>query len=226
MDQLYKKILQGTYPSLPTRYSNELSSIVKVCLQQSPQSRPTCEKLLQMEGLTKKLIDSLRMNDVETNKNLMGTIKLDRNQKVLQQHLPKSSYSRHNSRKKDEKRNVTSQQSSREKDVIISGSQKESKNEHMKAEKPKRENKPLLISEANISPKEKPISKNDPYMLKLSIPSQKEKQIIINVHTKEPYISPRDISLNRKEQILTPKNDHRQQVIKDENRALYEHTKE
>jgi NIMA (never in mitosis gene a)-related kinase len=42
MQGLYKKVLAGFYPDLPRSYSFELSSIIKVLLQQNPSNRPTC----------------------------------------------------------------------------------------------------------------------------------------------------------------------------------------
>jgi hypothetical protein len=53
------------------------------------------------------------------NPNLIGTIKLDRNLKVLQQHLPKPSYSRQENRKNIAQRNITSQQTVRNNEPVL-----------------------------------------------------------------------------------------------------------
>lgn len=42
MEGLYKRVMKGSYPRVPSRYSFELSSIIKCLLQTDPRLRPSC----------------------------------------------------------------------------------------------------------------------------------------------------------------------------------------
>jgi serine/threonine protein kinase len=42
MSGLYKKVLKGMYPKIPTQFSNDLSNMLRMLLQISPICRPTC----------------------------------------------------------------------------------------------------------------------------------------------------------------------------------------
>lgn len=42
MQGLYKKVIRGMYPELPTPYSADLKSLVRTLLQVNPTLRPTC----------------------------------------------------------------------------------------------------------------------------------------------------------------------------------------
>jgi NIMA (never in mitosis gene a)-related kinase len=46
MDLLYKKVLGGQYPPIPSSYSNELATVISAMLQIIPQKRPSCDHLL------------------------------------------------------------------------------------------------------------------------------------------------------------------------------------
>jgi NIMA (never in mitosis gene a)-related kinase len=58
MQGLYKKVLRGIYPKIPTAYSNELALLIKSLIQVSPNLRPSCDKILDMPSI-KKRIDKL-----------------------------------------------------------------------------------------------------------------------------------------------------------------------
>ena len=45
MQNLYKKVLRGMYPKIPSTYSQSLSGVVKSLLQVSSSIRPTCGTL-------------------------------------------------------------------------------------------------------------------------------------------------------------------------------------
>ena len=91
MQQLYKKIIQGSFPNIPSRYSYDLNCLIKMCLQLRPEVRPTCDSILQMEQVNKKLTETLKKFG-SNSPNLISTIKFDRNVKVLQKRLPKPMY--------------------------------------------------------------------------------------------------------------------------------------
>ena len=43
MNGLFKKILKGQYPPIPSHYSMELRSVIKSLVQVNAASRPTCD---------------------------------------------------------------------------------------------------------------------------------------------------------------------------------------
>ena len=90
MRGLYTKVLKGIYPSLPARYSNDLSTMIKIMLQVDPSKRPTTEDLLKLPLLRKRNIEN--SDEVMESEHLLGTIKLPRNLKQLTDRLPKSQY--------------------------------------------------------------------------------------------------------------------------------------
>lgn len=44
MQGLYKRVVKGVYPKIPTHFSQDLSNILKYMIQVSPQMRPNCGK--------------------------------------------------------------------------------------------------------------------------------------------------------------------------------------
>ena len=46
MEELFKKVIRGFYPRPPPEYSNELSVVLKLCLQVAPHLRSSCDKIL------------------------------------------------------------------------------------------------------------------------------------------------------------------------------------
>ena len=62
MQGLYKKVLKGVYPKIPSIFSNELAQIIKMLIQVQPQARPDCEKILEFP-IVKKKIDRLFPDD-------------------------------------------------------------------------------------------------------------------------------------------------------------------
>jgi NIMA (never in mitosis gene a)-related kinase len=42
MQGLYKKVIKGVYPKIPTHYSQDLSAVIKFMLQVAPNMRPNC----------------------------------------------------------------------------------------------------------------------------------------------------------------------------------------
>ena len=43
---LYKRIMAGYYPRIPSIYSNELSEVISSLLKQDPKDRPSASELL------------------------------------------------------------------------------------------------------------------------------------------------------------------------------------
>lgn len=55
MQGLYKKVLRGIYPKVPNVFSNELAQTIKQMVQVAPQMRPSCDKILDMPIIKKKI---------------------------------------------------------------------------------------------------------------------------------------------------------------------------
>lgn len=54
MEGLFETVTNGIYPPIPSFYSKELSSVIKLMLQQNPANRPSTDKLLKSSLLLRK----------------------------------------------------------------------------------------------------------------------------------------------------------------------------
>jgi NIMA (never in mitosis gene a)-related kinase 1/4/5 len=43
MEGLYKKVIRGFYPKIPSQYSQDLSNTIRALLQVNPKLRPNCD---------------------------------------------------------------------------------------------------------------------------------------------------------------------------------------
>jgi len=57
MNELFKKIINGTYHKIPSKYSSDLSTVIASLLQVSSDKRPTCQQLLKNHRLQKYIED-------------------------------------------------------------------------------------------------------------------------------------------------------------------------
>lgn len=89
MNELYKRVLSGKYPKIPSEYSRDLSTIISTLLKVKPSERPSCEQILHMPAVEEHMPDG---EENEGNAELLNTIKIPRNFKLLQGKLPKSQY--------------------------------------------------------------------------------------------------------------------------------------
>lgn len=89
MQGLCKKVMKGAYPSIPSRYSKDLNTMIATLLNVSASKRPSCSQILHMPACESHLLDE---ETYEINKELLNTIKLPRNLKHLNNRLPKSQY--------------------------------------------------------------------------------------------------------------------------------------
>ena len=110
MNELYTKVTVGRYPDIPKHFSKELSKVIGLCLNVNPLMRPSAEELAAMpelglvdpieaaneRDLARKARSKIHKRSASENQqkvNLLGTIKLPRNLKQLNQGLlPKSNY--------------------------------------------------------------------------------------------------------------------------------------
>ena len=94
MQGLYKKVLRGIYPKIPNIFSQELASTIKLLVQVAPHMRPSCEKILELP-IVKKKIEKLFPEDFENidpQMALLSTIRVPKNLLYLTDRLPKPAY--------------------------------------------------------------------------------------------------------------------------------------
>ena len=101
MKGLYRKIAKGEYPSIPVKYSDELITMIKMLLQINPTARPTCDQILETAGVKVHLGETLQKLEPPKDEpigELINTIKVPNNLKVLNLNLPKPKYEERRSR--------------------------------------------------------------------------------------------------------------------------------
>ena len=102
MEELYKKVMRGIYPKLSSKYSEDLSDVIKLMIQVEAGARPSCEELLKMPMITKR-IDFFNTNkdfDITEEQNesinkkfeLFKTIIVPNKLENLAKNLPKPNY--------------------------------------------------------------------------------------------------------------------------------------
>ena len=98
VQELYKKITRGVISKIPPEYSNDVSSIIKLCLTKDQMKRPTVLELLEHPIIQSKV----KLYDIQIKKcnhkcgqvlgEMMGTIKLPKNLNLLIERLPRKRY--------------------------------------------------------------------------------------------------------------------------------------
>jgi len=97
MEALNKVVQKGIYPKIPSIYSEDIANFIKVMLQINPKKRPSCEEILKLT-IIKKKIEELDLDEDGSEKQclmgsqLLGTIQVPKNLKVLRDKLPKPNY--------------------------------------------------------------------------------------------------------------------------------------
>jgi len=93
MEGLYKKVLRGYYPKIPTHYSQDLSNLIRALLQVSPHLRPNCDAILALPSIHKRLeIHHMKELDENYKADLLKTIKFPKHLHYLTDKLPKPNY--------------------------------------------------------------------------------------------------------------------------------------
>lgn len=108
MKGLFQKVLKGVYPKIPTVFSSDLSAMIRSLLQVDPEKRPSTKQIIHMPVFVAKYneIREERVRDyheaehqiAEGYDDLLGTIKVPRNLKLLSERLPKSNFGQKRSR--------------------------------------------------------------------------------------------------------------------------------
>jgi NIMA (never in mitosis gene a)-related kinase len=102
LKSLYAKVLKGNYSKIPPSFSPDLSAMIKSLLQVDPKNRPSTKQIIHMPVFIAKYneireekakdFDHDEIYNFEEDMNLLGTIKVPRNLKLLSERLPKSNY--------------------------------------------------------------------------------------------------------------------------------------
>lgn len=93
MDGLYKKVIKGVYPKLPSHFSVDLNNLIKLLLQVRPNQRPSCDKLLSLPFMGKRMEPKLSLeNDENLDPILLKTILVPKDLHYLTDKLPAANY--------------------------------------------------------------------------------------------------------------------------------------
>jgi len=96
MSELFKKVQKGVYDKISPQFSPDLNTLLSLCLQVSPQKRPSCDQLLSHPVIKRNCQGLLyNLDEPEEQNNLLQTIRLPKNVKNLQGlglQLPKANY--------------------------------------------------------------------------------------------------------------------------------------
>ena len=94
MATLYKRVLKGNYPRIKSEYSKDLSNMIRWLLQVNANDRPTCQEILRHKSVHDHIgqLSILGSEGKSHKQDLMGTIQLPKNLKILSTRLPKSKY--------------------------------------------------------------------------------------------------------------------------------------
>ena len=101
MEELFKRVVRGYYPDISNRYSKDLSEILKLMIQTEVGARPSCDELLNMPIIKKRidyfnnknnLSDEIKEENEKLHKELLSTIKIPKNMSNLSRNLPKPNY--------------------------------------------------------------------------------------------------------------------------------------
>ena len=102
MEELFKKVVRGYYPDISNKYSKDLSEILKLMIQIEVGARPSCDELLNMPIIKKRIEffnNKNSQNDIKdenndsiNNKELLKTIRVPKNISNLSRNLPKPNY--------------------------------------------------------------------------------------------------------------------------------------
>lgn len=97
MQGLATKIMKGHYDRIPSHFSSDLDQMVKSCLQVMPSLRPSCDLILSKPGLLNHITGTLQdldidPEDMDSNTNLLKTIRCPRNLGMITERLPAPQY--------------------------------------------------------------------------------------------------------------------------------------
>ena len=62
---MYKKVIKGVYPKLPSHFSVDLNNLIRLVLQVRPNQRPSAEKLMSLPFMGKRMEPKLLLENDE-----------------------------------------------------------------------------------------------------------------------------------------------------------------
>ena len=102
MEELYKKVMRGIYPKISSKYSEDLSDVLKLMIQVEVGARPSCEELLKMPMIYKRIeffnenkdldINNEQTDSINQKFQLLKTINVPKKLENLGKNLPKPNY--------------------------------------------------------------------------------------------------------------------------------------
>ena len=93
LHELYTKVTKGVFDRIPYRYSFELSNIISSCLKLTPSQRPITDQLLSHPSVLKYMQESQTVHHLDFGQSeLIKTIKVPKNIRLLGMNLPKPNY--------------------------------------------------------------------------------------------------------------------------------------
>ena len=102
MEELYKKVMRGIYPKISSKYSEDLSDVLKLMIQVEVGARPSCDELLKMPMIYKRIeffnenkdldINNEQMDSINQKFQLLKTINVPKKLENLGKNLPKPNY--------------------------------------------------------------------------------------------------------------------------------------
>ena len=102
MEELYKKVMRGIYPKISSKYSEDLSDVLKLMIQVEVGARPSCEELLKMPMIYKRIeffnenkdldINNEQLDSINQKFQLLKTINVPKKLENLGKNLPKPNY--------------------------------------------------------------------------------------------------------------------------------------
>ena len=102
MEELYRKVIRGIYPKISSKYSEDLNDVLKLMIQVEVGARPSCDELLKMPIISKRIEYFNENNDLEISLNddesmaksheLLKTITVPMKLENLGKNLPKPNY--------------------------------------------------------------------------------------------------------------------------------------
>jgi serine/threonine protein kinase len=92
---LAQKIFHGYFSPMDRGFSADLVDLVRMCLSQDPNHRPSIDEIMRMPCIVRRLNSGLRVSpaDAKVDKPLIGTIRVPRDLKLLSHKLPTAAYS-------------------------------------------------------------------------------------------------------------------------------------
>ena len=94
MEGLYKRVIEGRFNRIPSKFTNDLFKIVQLLLQVSPEKRPSCADILKNPIILKRIeyFKNYSGEDNSEDQALLKTILVPKNLLVLSEKLPKPNY--------------------------------------------------------------------------------------------------------------------------------------